>query len=216
MKGFEFVSTATLLLLLGVSVPGYAQQEQHDEAKPSQQEEPKPAKPDKPQDAKPSQQEAPKTEQRKEQNPPQPQQQQPKQEQKQEQKREQDQAKHAQDQGKKEQEQSNKVQEEQSRSAQHSEQAGRAPVATGNRGGRVPEEQFRTHFGRQHTFVINRPVIVENRPRFQYSGYWFEIVDAWPADWAYSDECYIDYVDDGYYLFDPVHPGLRIAVVVVF
>jgi flagellar motor protein MotB len=211
MKGFEFVSAATLLLLLGVALPGYAQQDQHDEAKPAQQEEPKPAKPEKPQEAQPSRQEAPKTEQRKEENPPQQQQQQ-----KQEQKREQEQTKHAQDEGKKEQEQPKKMQEEQSKSVQHSEPAGRAPVATGNRGGRVPEEQFRAHFGRQHTFVINRPVIVENRPRFQYSGYWFEIVDAWPAGWAYSDECYIDYIDDSYYLFDPLHPGLRLAVVVVF
>ena len=58
-------------------------------------------------------------------------------------------------------------------------------------------------------------MIVDNRPRFQYAGYWFEIVDAWPTDWAYSDECYIDYVDDTYYLFDPLHPGIRIAIVVI-
>jgi hypothetical protein len=37
--------------------------------------------------------------------------------------------------------------------------------------------------------VINRPVIVENRPRFQYRGYWFEIVDPWPVGWAYTDDC---------------------------
>ena len=34
------------------------------------------------------------------------------------------------------------------------------------------------------------------------------------ADRAYTDECYIDHVDDGYYLFDCYHPGIRLAVVV--
>jgi hypothetical protein len=79
----------------------------------------------------------------------------------------------------------------------------------------IPDEKFRANFGRQHTVVINRPVIVEGRPRFQYSGYWFEIVDVWPADWAYTDGCYIDYVDGEYFLFDLLHPGVRIALFVV-
>ena len=49
-----------------------------------------------------------------------------------------------------------------------------APAA--NKGQRIPEPQLREHFGREHTFVINRPVIIENRPRFQFASYWFEIV----------------------------------------
>jgi DNA polymerase III gamma/tau subunit len=84
-----------------------------------------------------------------------------------------------------------------------------------DRGARIPEARFHEHFGHEHRFAIRRPVIVDNEPRFQYSGYWFEIVDPWPAAWSYDDDCYIDYVDDGYYLFDPLHPGIRIAVVVV-
>ena len=63
--------------------------------------------------------------------------------------------------------------------------------------------------------MINRPVIVENRPRFQYRGYWFEIVDPRPVGWAYTDDCYIDYIDGEYFLFDLLHPGVRIAVFVV-
>jgi hypothetical protein len=83
------------------------------------------------------------------------------------------------------------------------------------KGGHIPDEKFRTSFTKTHTFVISRPVIVENQPRFQYSGYWFEIVDAWPAGWAYTDECYIDYVDGEYFLFDVLHPGVRVALFVV-
>jgi hypothetical protein len=81
--------------------------------------------------------------------------------------------------------------------------------------GHIPDDRFRAHFGREHTFRVSRPVVVEGRPRFQYSGYWFEFGNPWPEDWSYDDDCYIDYVDDEYYLFDPRHPGMRILVIVV-
>jgi hypothetical protein len=81
--------------------------------------------------------------------------------------------------------------------------------------GRIPDDKFRAHFGRQHTVVIKQPTIVEGQPRFQYSGYWFTIVDPWPVGWAYTDQCYIDYVDGEYFLFDLLHPGVRIALTVV-
>ena len=83
------------------------------------------------------------------------------------------------------------------------------------KGGHIPDDKFRASFTKTHTFVISRPVIVENQPRFQYSEYWFEIVDVWPAGWAYTDECYIDYVDGEYFLFDVLHPGVRVALFVV-
>jgi hypothetical protein len=79
----------------------------------------------------------------------------------------------------------------------------------------IPDEKFRASFGRQHKVVVNRPVIIEGAPRFQYAGYWFEIVDPWPAEWLYTDDCYIDYVDGEYFLFDMLHPGVRIALFVV-
>jgi hypothetical protein len=82
------------------------------------------------------------------------------------------------------------------------------------KGGHIPDDKFRASFSRAHTFVISRPVIVENQPRFQYAGYWFEIVDPWPVGWAYTDECYIDYVDGEYFLFDLLHPGVRVALFV--
>ena len=78
----------------------------------------------------------------------------------------------------------------------------------------IPDEKFRASFGRQHTVVIRQPVIVEGRPRFQFSGYWFDIVDPWPVDWAYSDDCYVDYIDGEYFLFNVRHPGVRVALFV--
>jgi len=53
------------------------------------------------------------------------------------------------------------------------------------------------------------------RPTLQYGGYWFEYTDAWPDDWGYDDDFYIDYIDDDYYLYNRRHPGMRILVIVV-
>jgi len=80
---------------------------------------------------------------------------------------------------------------------------------------RIPEEKFRANFGREHVFVINRPVIVAGVPRFQYGGYWFVIAQPWPTGWAYTDQVYVDYIDGGYYLLSPVHPGVQISINVV-
>ena len=85
----------------------------------------------------------------------------------------------------------------------------------GQSGSRIPDDKFKSHFGRQHTFVINQVTVVQGQPQFQYSGYSFTLVDAWPAGWAYTDDCYIDYIDGEYFLFDLLHPGVRIAVMVV-
>jgi hypothetical protein len=82
-------------------------------------------------------------------------------------------------------------------------------------GGRIPDDKFRAHFGRSHTFHPSRPRVVNGQPQFQYGGYSFVMVDAWPVGWAYSDDCYIDYVDGEYFLFDLVHPGVRIALTMV-
>src|SRR5260370_25945751 len=79
----------------------------------------------------------------------------------------------------------------------------------------IPDEKFRASFGRQHAFAVKSPVIVEGQPRFQYTGYWFEIIDPWPTGWAYTDDCYIDYFTGDYFLFDVLHPGVRVALFVV-
>jgi len=92
----------------------------------------------------------------------------------------------------------------------------------GYRGYRIPEDRFRAHFGRGHWFrVYSAPVIVVGGyPRFQYGGFWFSVVDPWPEYWASnwyeSDDVYVDYVNDGYYMYNRRHPGVAIAVNVSF
>ena len=80
---------------------------------------------------------------------------------------------------------------------------------------RIPDDRFRAHFGHEHSFVINRVTVVNGAPRFQYGGYWFAVVDPWPVEWAYTDECYIDDIDGEYFLFDLAHPGVKITLFVV-
>jgi hypothetical protein len=90
--------------------------------------------------------------------------------------------------------------------AEHARPAGKS--------GHIPDDKFRAHFGQSHHFSV-RGVVVQGQPRFQYGGYTFEFVDAWPAGWGYTDDCYIDYIDGEYFLSDILHPGVRIALFVV-
>jgi hypothetical protein len=85
-----------------------------------------------------------------------------------------------------------------------------------HRGQRIPDDRFRASFGREHHFHVERARIINQaQPEFVYSGYTFQLADPWPAEWSYDDDCYIDYVDDDYYLFDAYHPGIRILVFVI-
>jgi hypothetical protein len=92
----------------------------------------------------------------------------------------------------------------------------------GYNGYRVPEDRFRLYFGGNHFFRISRlPLVyVGGYPRFQYDGYWVTFVDPWPEAWSptwfESDDVYIDYTDDGYYLYNRAHPGIGIAVTISF
>jgi hypothetical protein len=85
-------------------------------------------------------------------------------------------------------------------------------------GYRIPDDRFRGHFGRDHEFrVYTLPVlVVGGYPRFQYEGYWFSLIDPWPEywsdDWYDSDDVYVDYSEDGYYLYNRRHQGDRIAI----
>ncbi len=128
-----------------------------------------------------------------------------------------DNAKRAQEQAQHNQkEQQNQAREDAKRDQHQDHDARGAHPANANfRGRRIPDDRFRQHFGREHHFRVQRVTIVENHPRFYYSDYWFQLAEPWPMGWSYDDDDYIDYVDDGYYLFDPIHPGIRIAVFVV-
>ncbi|MBZ5554557.1 MAG: hypothetical protein LAO21_17710 [Acidobacteriia bacterium] len=88
----------------------------------------------------------------------------------------------------------------------------------GYNGYRIPDVRFRGYFGSGHGFRIHSLplVIVSGYPRFQYGGYWFSLIDPWPEywsdNWYDNDDVYIDYSNDGYYLYNRRHPGVGIAI----
>lgn len=92
----------------------------------------------------------------------------------------------------------------------------------GYNGYRIPDNRFALYFGSSHFFRINRlPMLfVGGYPRFQYDGYWVTFMDPWPENWPptwyETDDVYIDYAGDGYYLYDPAYPGVAIAVMISF
>ena len=88
----------------------------------------------------------------------------------------------------------------------------------GYNGYRIPDDRFRGYFGESHGFrIYGLPfLMVGGFPRFQYDGYWFSIVDpypeSWANDWYETDDVYVAYVDNGYYLFNRRYPGVGIAI----
>jgi len=217
MKPVSLIGTGALLLLLGAITPTYAQQEQHEqEAKPEKQE----------QQAKPAKQEeqakAPKQEQQAKAAKPE-QQAKPEKQQQAKAARPEQQAKPEKQQQAKaarpEQQQQAKGQQGQQhpqRSAaeeqrQRSQPALRLSSRTETR---IPDDRFRSNFGREHRFRIGSPRIVGGYSRFQYGGFWFGFLEPWPEGWYYTDDVYVDYVDGGYYLYNPNYPSARVAITV--
>jgi len=88
----------------------------------------------------------------------------------------------------------------------------------GYRGYRIPDDRYRGYFGPSHGFRINGLpfLVVGGYPRFQYEGYWISTVDPWPEywgnDWYDNDDVYVNYVDNGYYLYNRRYPGEGIAI----
>jgi hypothetical protein len=201
MRVLRILNLAILSTLLAGSAFVFAQDDKPQDDKPARQEEPKPqpkqdeTKPQpKPDEAKPTKQD--------------------KDQEKQDQKRDQDQMK--QDQMKPQGQEHPEQQMDHARpqAQERPDQQRTEPGRPTGKSQRIPDDKFRAHFGRSHTFSA-KTVIVSGQPQFQYGGYSFQLVDAWPGDWAYTDECYIDYIDGEYFLFDLLHPGVRVAVFVV-
>jgi hypothetical protein len=92
----------------------------------------------------------------------------------------------------------------------------------GYNGYRVPDDRFRLYFGSNHYFrIYGLPLVfVGGYPRFQYDGYWVTFVDPWPETWPdtwyQTDDVYLDYTNDGYYVYDRTRPGPGIAVTISF
>jgi hypothetical protein len=114
-------------------------------------------------------------------------------------------------------------QQQQSRPAYRAQQgnAGRNQVrvqqsrpGVGNRPGydhgRISNDHYASRFGSEHSFHVNRSDY--DRRRFAYGGYSFGFVDPWPMGWGYSDDVYVVYDGGGYYMYNRVHPGVRLSV----
>ena len=209
MKIVRIASTTVLTLLLGIAAPVYAQHEQQEgkQDHPGQEQ-------SKPEQARPQQQHA-QQQQRSEQN---------KQQHAQQQQRS--------DQNKQQQHAQQRARPQPSQQQRHVEQAAwqehRArswqsdhrnwQQRGGYNGYRIPDNRYRGYFGPNHGFrIYGLPfLVVGGYPRFQYQGYWFSAVDPWPEywanDWYDTDDVYVTYVDNGYYLFNRRYPDVGIAI----
>jgi hypothetical protein len=213
------IAISTVVLLLLTSIPALAAQEPDKEKeKPAHQEEPKKQEPPK-EHQQPQNQEKPRQQpQDREQDKARATQDQQKEadrakqtdKQRRDSEKQQQQEGRQQQQSEKDRAKQERVTQEHSQQAQHDER-NQAQRDGGNHSARrIREEDFHTHFGRQHTFRVAR----RDDRRFNYGGYWFVYSQPWPYDWNYDDDVYVDEVDGEYYLIDPVHPGPRLLIVV--
>jgi outer membrane biosynthesis protein TonB len=237
MKLILAAGATALLLLFGAAVPALAQDDHHDqEAKPEQKaQEAKPAQHE--EQAKPAQhEEQPQAAKEEKQAKPEKQAEQAKPAQHEEQPQATKEEKQAKPQQQEQQAKSAK-QDEQEQARGQQEQAnanhkqGQHPQRTADEQrtqreqpalrlsarseSRIPDDRFRSNFGRNHEFRIGSPQIVDGYSRFQYGGYWFGFVQPWPNGWYYSDDVYVDYIDGAYYLCNPYYPGTRVSIIVV-
>jgi primosomal protein N' len=239
MKSIGVMSTAALFLLFGMAAPANGRQEKPEEKAPppKQEQQAKPAKqeeakaPKQQQEAKPPKQEQAKPEKQQQAKAPKQQQAKPEQQQAKAPKQEQHAAPEKQQQQAKQQPQqkNNSAKQQpahqQQASYSHAPQRTQQAIATQRaqpalrlsaRGsGRIPDDRFRANFGSGHNFHMGNPVLVGGYSRFQYSGFWFGFVQPWPSGWYYTDDVYIDYVDGGYYMYNPYYPGTRFSISVV-
>ena len=197
MKLAVVISTAALSLTLGAAAPVYAQQDQHDQqeeqkARPAQDE--KKAQPDKP--VKPEEKGA-----------------QPERNAKPEEKSARQPERKATPEPRDAQQQNNNGKPEE-RNAKQQQMEGKpgepAQRAGGNRNGRIPDDRYKASFGSEHTFHVSQGDYGNHR--FQYGGYSFGFVGAWPTNWLYTQNVYVIEIDGVYYLCNPMYPGINIAL----
>jgi outer membrane biosynthesis protein TonB len=107
------------------------------------------------------------------------------------------------------QQQRNNQQENRS-AQQRSQQAEPVQQVRRGNGGRVPDDRYRANFGQEHRFRVSQ-ADYSNR-RFQYSGYSFGFVDAWPGNWLYTQDVFVVEIDGVYYLCNASYPGVNIEL----
>jgi outer membrane biosynthesis protein TonB len=185
-----------------IAVPAYAQQEQQDQqeeqkARPAQDE--KKAQPEK--SAKPGD----KNVQQEEKNT------QPQDRNKnQEEKSAQPQDKNNKQEEKNAQQQERNNQQENRNAQQRSQPYEPAQQAQRGNAGRIPDDRYRANFGQEHRFRVSQSDY-SNR-RFQYGGYSFGFVDAWPSNWLYTQDVFVVEIDGVYYLCNASYPGVNIEL----
>src|SRR6266496_3501810 len=110
----------------------------------------------------------------------------------------------------------NGVRQQEERPVEHADRNHDQRRGEGRRVERIPDDRFRASFGREHRFHVDRArVYSQPQPIVIYGGYSFELVEAWPSDWSFDDDCYVDYDGGQYWLYDARRPGMRIAVIVL-
>jgi len=96
-------------------------------------------------------------------------------------------------------------------------QKGQSQAAGNHR--RISDSDFKAHFGRSHSFTVRTVVtttrIIPNQTQFAYGGYSFIFLEPWPAGWALTDDCYVDYIGGEYVLIDVAHPGMQLTLSIV-
>jgi hypothetical protein len=180
MKLVGAISTAVLSLSLGVGIPAYAQQEQHDQQEENKdktaQEKDKRVQPEHAKQDEKSQQ-----------------------------------GNNAKRQENTQQEKNGKPEDKtQEQHAQETKSGNPQDHARGNDGRRIPEDRYKASFGRDHRFRVTEANYRDRR--FQYGGYSFGFVDAWPSNWLYTQDVYVIEIDGMYYLCNPAYPGVNIAL----
>ena len=187
MNQNKVISTAVLFLLLGTTIPAFAQKGQEEKggggekAQQAQHQQ-------QPQQAKQAQHH-----------------QQPQRAQQAQHQQQPQQAKQAQHQ----------QQPQRAQQVQHQQQPRAVASNRGNNGnhyGRIPDDHYRAHFGHDHSFHMMRPQMIGGYNRFQYGGYWFGFNVGWPMGWDYNDDVYVVYEGGAYYLYNLRRPGIRITL----
>ena len=200
MRLIGAISTAVLSLI--IAVPAYAQQEQQDQqeeqkARPAQDEKKaQPEKSAKPGDKNVQQEEKNTQQQDRNKN--------------QEEKSAQPQDKNNKQEEKNAQQQERNNQQENRNAQQRSQPYEPAQQAQRGNAGRIPDDRYRANFGQEHRFRVSQSDY-SNR-RFQYGGYSFGFVDAWPSNWLYTQDVFVVEIDGVYYLCNASYPGVNIEL----
>ena len=173
MRALRFINLAFLTILVSASGSLYAQDGKPQEPKQPRQEEPRPEsrqdqmnapqdnemKPPRQDEAKPSKQD--------------------KKEQKEQEKQSHEQMKQNQQQMKQNEQvkQNEQMKDNRQMSAQQNSTAHARPAG---KSGHIPDDKFRSNFGRSHTVKVQRTTVVEGQQGFVYGGYSFVFVDRGP------------------------------------